>query len=200
MVICPKPIRWHEIFKDLEQAWELTGNDGSPPPKPLILAGWNYSNDIEKKSRWEETINWARENKLEYLIPQIADGDLYIVDNPIAYTVGPMGGPLYLPWDYTSKNKPSPAEVDEALKKLKENWEKIVGRELSLVTKPLRFTGKKQRRLLVLAEAKAIPPWGTWAELYWGNQRHSFTVFRKAVNDAIHPVFVDHIDFQTVEN
>jgi hypothetical protein len=26
---------------------------------PLILAGWAYSNDVEKRDRWQETLDWA---------------------------------------------------------------------------------------------------------------------------------------------
>jgi len=52
------------------------------PPKPLILAGWAYSNDIEKKKRWEETVDWATKNECQGLLKNIADEDFYFVTEP----------------------------------------------------------------------------------------------------------------------
>ena len=39
------------------------------PPKFLILAGWHYSKDWEKASRWQEIRAWANENNLNHLMP-----------------------------------------------------------------------------------------------------------------------------------
>lgn len=39
------------------------------------------------------------------------------------------------------------------------------------------------------------PPWGSWLSLARGGSRRAFTRFRAAVNAAIKPHEVDHIDF-----
>ena len=44
-----------------------------PPPVPLILAGWAYSNDVEKRSRWQETLAWADHHGLGTLLSDIGD-------------------------------------------------------------------------------------------------------------------------------
>lgn len=48
-----------------------------PPPIPLILAGWNFSNDYEKKSRWKETVNWANGHDCADLISGLKDNEFY---------------------------------------------------------------------------------------------------------------------------
>jgi hypothetical protein len=69
-----------------------------------------------------------------------------------------------------------------------------------MVTRPVAFTGKKARRLLVQAEGEAIPPWGGWFDRSTEEaKRRTFTRFRSAVNKAIAPHEVDHIDFVTDE-
>ena len=197
MDVCPIPSRWHEIFQALEQAWRDAGAIGTLPPTPLILAGWAYSNDGEKKSRWETTLEWAREHSMTHVMPQLSPEDMYAVDELSSYEIGPLGGPMYRPWDFTSKTRPSEAEVGQALSVLTDRWCSIVGPTLASMTRPLSFTGKKKRRLLVFADPKITPPWGSWFALASGVQRRAFTQFRKAVNDAISPLHVDHIDFQT---
>jgi hypothetical protein len=60
------------------------------------------------------------------------------------------------------------------------------------------FTGKKARRLLVQAEGTATPPWGGWSYRSPDEaKRRTFTRFRSAVNKAIGPHEVDHIEFIT---
>ena len=53
-------------------------------------------------------------------------------------------------------------ELQKFTKVLKTNWKEIVGKELSEVTRPLAITGKKSRRLIVLASQEYASPWGTW--------------------------------------
>ena len=75
-------------------------------------------------------------------------------------------------------------------------WPQIVGKELSGITHPLDFTGKKARRLLVRADNNTLPPWGDWVNRSTvESERRTFTHFRAAVNKAISPHEVDHIDF-----
>lgn len=167
------------------------------PPVPLILAGWACSNDVEKMKRWEETVAWARINGCGDFV-QIPDKDSYYVDEPTSYTVGPMGGPMYRPWDFKGKDRLPPNQVAEHIETLKYRWQEIVGPEHARVTSPLGFTGAKARRLLIQADAKVRPPWGGWTQLSAvKSERRSFTSFRASVNKAIAPHEVDHVDFIT---
>lgn len=74
--ICPFPNRWNEIFEDLCKAYEalfkLPSNvtdirRSGGPPTPLILSGWTFSNDDDKRERWQETLRWAEKHNLLYL-------------------------------------------------------------------------------------------------------------------------------------
>jgi hypothetical protein len=76
--ICPVPNRWNEIYKNLCMAYEQklgqkllkTGTEifrEDGPPIPLILNGWVYSDDSDKKKRWDETIAWAEKHGLLHL-------------------------------------------------------------------------------------------------------------------------------------
>lgn len=87
-------------------------------------------------------------------------------------------------------------DIENYTAKLKLNWKDIVGEDLSKVTKPLEITGKKSRRLIVVVSPDYNPPWGTWDSLE-ANPK-AFSQFRKAINNAIDPHFVDHVDF--IEN
>ena len=59
------------------------GTFNHPPPVPLILAGWVFSNDHEKKRRWDQTIEWAIANDCEDLIT--VDDDEYYVTDELSY-------------------------------------------------------------------------------------------------------------------
>jgi hypothetical protein len=50
------------------------------PPKPLILAGWAYSSDLEKAQRWGETVAWASSNGCASLVDQLKEEDFYLGD------------------------------------------------------------------------------------------------------------------------
>ncbi|SDS36090.1 hypothetical protein [Christiangramia echinicola] len=50
--ICPQPGLWNELYKILKE--EFTMESISPP---LILAGWNYSNDDDKERRFKEHLS-----------------------------------------------------------------------------------------------------------------------------------------------
>ena len=75
--ICPQPKVWDYIYKNLKAEWEKLDSIGSPPPIPLILNGWWYSNDTEKKARWQETIEWAENQRLSHLIPALEKTDMF---------------------------------------------------------------------------------------------------------------------------
>jgi len=196
MFICPQPGKWHEIYEMLKTAWQKAGAIGSKPPVPLILAGWNYSNDVEKKIRWEDMLDWAKEQNFLHLIPELSAEESYFVDEPSNYQISPMGSPMFLDWNFTQRNTPTEQEVNQAIKILKEKWSEIVGKDLGAITVPLRITGKRKRRLLVFANHDSEPSWGTWFELANDNRRRAFTYFRRAINDTISPLHVDHIEFE----
>ena len=109
---------------------------------------------------------------------------------------GAYGGPMYREWDFDPKTRPNEEDLEKWLADLALNWSDIVGHELGRSTKPLKFTGEKARRLLVSANAATRPPWGNWnSRSQIEDERWSFTRFRSAINNAISPHEVDHIDF-----
>lgn len=194
--ICPNPIPWEQAYKRLTKYAESRPCVPPSPPKPLILAGWAYSNDNEKAQRWQETVAWANAHACPEIVSEIPDADYYFVDSLSAYTIGPLGGPMYQEWNFETKAKPTPRELDEHLRTLSSKWSEIVGNELGRATRPLRFGGQKSRRLLISANANTCPTWGGWS--YLSNdesERRAFTRFRAAINKAIVPHEVDHADF-----
>lgn len=199
--ICPKPRPWHQAFErlvDYAQSHPCTPTD---PPIPLILAGWAYSNDIEKMQRWEETVAWAEKNGCPDLVTGIPDEDFYFVEMPTRYAVGLLGGPMYRTWNFEAKNRPSSEQLAQSLTTLRSHWSEIVGHEIARITRPLAFTGAKARRLVVFALASATPPWGGWSCFSKKEaERRTFTQFRAAINKAIVPHEIDHIDFTTNES
>ena len=191
---------WHDVFERLTKY--AHGHPCIPPspPTPLILAGWAYSNDVEKMRRWKETVAWATSNGCPGIV-EVPDEDFYCVDKPTSYAVGPLGGPMYRPWDFEDKDRPQPNEIAEHLDTLRSRWRVIAGPELARVTRPLTFTGAKARRLLVQADENARPPWGSWSHLSAvESKRRTFTHLRASINSAIAPHEVDHVDFTTEGN
>ncbi len=193
---CPQPVSWAKVQSELTRAWEKSGREGPPPPIPLILNGWIYSNDLEKARRWQETLTWARARDLARIV-EVREQDGYYVEEFTTYEVGPLGGPMYLPWNFDAKVIPDAGRVQKALADLVKDWSSIVGSDLGRMTKPIRFAGKKKRRLVVKAAAEQVPPWGGWDYLASGEERRTFTRLRSAVNQAISPLAVDHIDFES---
>jgi len=60
-----------------------------------MLTGWAYSNDTEKKQRWEETVAWAEKNDCSNLVSGIPARDFYFVEEPTSHAVGPLSVPTY---------------------------------------------------------------------------------------------------------
>ena len=73
--ICPQPMVWHARHTAMQQFAQERGL--AAPPKPLILAGWNFSEDEEKASRWQETEHWCVLNGCPELSQGLADEDWY---------------------------------------------------------------------------------------------------------------------------
>lgn len=186
-------------YQRLQTAWENDDQKGTRPPVPLILNGWVYTNDVDKAQRWEQTVKWANQNGYSNLIPQFSGDEIYCVEEMTSYNVGPNYGPMYLPWDFNKKEKPHTDSLRTALDHLKKHWANIVGATVAAITEPIGFTGVKKRRLLVHANGAGKPPWGEWHCLANDDRRRTFTSLRKAVNEAIAPLMVDHIDFDTSE-
>jgi hypothetical protein len=198
--VCPFPSAWHAAHQRLEDA--AARRDCTPPslPSPLILTGWVITNDVEKMHRWNETVSWAETNGCRNVVDDIPEEQYYFVHRLWAGGISPLGGPYFLPRNWKPRRRPSHEEVDQALQRLIADWRDIVWLELGEITQPLKFTGRKKRRLLVLAVASTSPPWGTWSERSKPHRRMTFTSFRAAINAAIAPHEVDHIEFVTVDH
>ncbi len=194
-VVCPLPSTWAEIHRRLKQAAGANPNIPSPPA-PLILAGWAYSNDTQKRDRWQQTVAWANRYGLQALVADLPHNSMYAVFGELTdYQIGPLGGPMYLEWNHDPKPRIEVAERAEAVEVLRSNWVAVVGDDLGSITSPVSLTGAKGRRLLVAVNSERKPPWGSWTTLAPDERRRFFTAFRAAVNRAISPLEVDHIDF-----
>lgn len=77
--VCPQPQKWNEIHQSLKTAWEQAGSQSDVPPIPLILNGWVFSSDFEKKQRWQNTIAWAQQHDCSGLIPELTEDERYFV-------------------------------------------------------------------------------------------------------------------------
>lgn len=89
--ICPHPARWNDVFNQLMEYAKT--HRCIPPPKPLILAGWAFSNDLEKLRRWSKTVNWANENGCAEIVSSLSDEDFYCVQDATIHEVGSGNGP-----------------------------------------------------------------------------------------------------------
>ena len=57
--VCPMPAAWQRLY-DLLIAHKDA--NAPKPTAPLILAGWNFSSDHDKRARLREHIQWASEH------------------------------------------------------------------------------------------------------------------------------------------
>ena len=71
--ICPLSPEW----ANLHSAAVAAAEDGETFPKPLILAGWAFSSDAEKRQRWKETVDWLESRGLRGLIESKVEGAWY---------------------------------------------------------------------------------------------------------------------------
>jgi hypothetical protein len=110
MNICPNPVRWNAVYEALMLECSRRGIP-SAPPRPLILAGWAYSNDVEKADCWKATIDWAEQYGISE-ITRIEPKDWYCVDHPSSLEIGPFGGPTFLPWRFEPAEPPNPSIPD----------------------------------------------------------------------------------------
>ena len=191
--VCPNPTHWNDIFLKLS---EFADENNLPtPPVPLILNGWVFTNDLEKKIRWEKTLDWAKNSGCLKFVEKLSEEDFYHTSEITTYQIGPYGGPMYQPWDYETKVRPKKETLECNLLKLQSQWANIAG-DIAHVTQPVAFTGKKARRLLVNVLQDSPPPWGDWNRLsYSEEKRRAFTKLRQNVNRKLNSHEVDHIDF-----
>lgn len=197
--ICPFPPEWADLHQRLVR--HARRHSLPEPPMPLILSGWNYSNDRDKAERWERMKHWAVEHGLAELIEEVPEDRMYRVRTPSTYQIGPLGGPLKLSWDFESKPTISKASRTDLVARLQLSWDDVAGSELCKITWPIALTGNKGRRLLVRAARASAPPWGDWAFRFDDqSRRQTFTRFRRAINQSIAPHKVDHVDFDVTDN
>ncbi len=89
---------------------------------------------------------------------------------------------------------PDLGKLGKTLEKLTDNWEFLFQGRVARFTSPLKFTGRKKRRLLVEID-------GDFSMQWIGTMRSAeFREFRMRVNDFIYPHRVDHIDFETASS
>jgi hypothetical protein len=192
--VSPHPDAWHRVYKSMCRHAEAVNCD--PPPKPLILAGAAFTNDIEKATRWDEFVRWANANGCLEMV-DLPLSDFYFTDELSDYSIGPMGGPIYLPWSWDAKPCPSREQLQVSLETLLNKWSEICP-EIAMFTKPLRFSGEKKRALLVIADQGRTAPWGSWESLSRDeSKRATFRQFRASVNKVVAPHMVDHIIFRS---
>lgn len=76
--ICPQPQAWDRAYRGLREAWGESNLSTPKPPVSLILNGWVFSSDIEKRERWRETVEWAKRHNLLHLIPEFSAEESYV--------------------------------------------------------------------------------------------------------------------------
>jgi hypothetical protein len=193
--VCPEPLEWLRIYKGLVNFSLINECNPPNPPKPLILNGWVYSNDISKHNEWNRTKLWAARNRCFHLTDS-AQRDFYSVERMSTHAIGPLYSPLYLPWSFEKKASPCRDQLMGWLTLLRENWNSVAGLTISSYCQPVKFSGAKGRNLICSYLADSSPPWGGWGRLSSDEmKRRTFTILRKSVNDFIAPHVVDHIKF-----
>lgn len=193
--VCPLPSAWYSVSRRLAAYGRTHVCRPAESPVPLILSGWNFSSDVEKKARWDETVAWALNNQCPELV-EVAEEDFYSVVALQSMSIGPTGKPMLRPWNFGRRHKPTSTELSAYLDRLRATWRSVAGDELARVSRPLLFSGRKARRLVVGCDQGADAPWGSWFQLPQDEaSRRLFTRFRSAVNESILPHEVDHIDF-----
>lgn len=69
--ICPNAAKWHQL-------WELLGSPSGVPP-PLVLSGWAFSTDRQKRDRFAQHLEFAAEtgklSDVEQFVSTLADDE-----------------------------------------------------------------------------------------------------------------------------
>lgn len=186
--VCPQPLRWNEIYSDLLAYYKFNLQKiTEEPPILLNLSGWHFSDDFEKKRRWEDMVAWANKYDCSNLI-QLEENEKYLVTELSSWVP-------YANWDLSTKNRPTPRNIEIYSSLIKRGWSTFLDSKFSEHTYPNRFTGKKLRRLEVVYSVGYTPPWGSWTNHLANGKPSKFTELRRKINDLISPHAVDHIDF-----
>lgn len=192
------PMNWHSIHAALVARHNDLPLGTENVPVPLILTGAAFSTAAEIRKRWQETLDWASKHGLmEELLAVYAappTGRDYAEEMAGVSASGKGWWPDMTYWNQEPRRKPSVQETSNSLRHLQEHWLDVVGQPLAAATRPLAFTGRKSRRLLVVADPNVLPPWGTWFSC--DRAPESFRAFRLAINSQINPLEIDHVDFQ----
>jgi hypothetical protein len=55
--ICPRPARWTSLYDRLPA--KRHDGYGAIPPEPLVLAAWDAADDVLRRERFREHLEWA---------------------------------------------------------------------------------------------------------------------------------------------
>lgn len=77
--ICPKPMIWADLHKKLLNHARDHHCLPEEPPKPVILAAWAHTTDIDKLNRWRETMRWCAENGCSEILRDLPYKHYYTV-------------------------------------------------------------------------------------------------------------------------
>lgn len=196
------PFNWADLYGRLLRHWEDLGDSAIPgPPVPLILAGAAFSSAREIRARWAELLDWAEKHGfMEVLLVHYEppEGKDYAEQAAGVSVDGRGWWPDTTYWNSEPRVRPTAEQVAVAFATLLSRWHKIAGEALAAHTRPVSFTGKKKRRLVVQVNGAYVPEWGSWDSCELAPV--AFRRLRLAVNAAIAPLEVDHIDFKFVDS
>lgn len=110
--ICPNPGRWREIY---ERLLPVCRQRNLPlPPRPLILNGWVYTNDVQKAEIWAATVKWAASHGVSDLV--VLDPSDWSASRICrAMKSGHSTALCYLPWRFEASPRPSPDVIQGAI-------------------------------------------------------------------------------------
>ena len=194
--VCPDKHVWFNIYKKLKGK-SIEDPAIPPPPINLILAGWAFSDDFEKKNQWQKTLSWIEKYGGNEYIVNLTDKDYYIVNE--------LSRSAFFDYQWgessPSAQKPSEEQLSEYIEKIKKKWTQIANKDASF-TEPITFSGTKARCLIVEYRPEELPSWGTWGNDPGGyhlqkfTDKAAFSLLRQKINETIHPHKVDHVVFQ----
>ena len=203
------PLDWVRISSKLRGAWKRK-NDPSvpPPPRPLVLAGAAFSTESEIWRRWIGLIMWANQfgyarmmarHLPEHLKEELAKHDCTKPPPPLPPIYRSLidGGSFQFaprtPPEPVCTKRPSRELVIETRQRLRDSWAEIAGPELHLITWPLKFVGRKRRRLILQVNPLVDPPWRSW--INWGRLEPQAAQLKARIDRAILPMRFEQLTF-----